>query len=293
MNATYPFLTVLAAGITGSARLHEKLGASEAARAIDRCLKRVGRAVEAFGGRIVRSGGDEVIAEFDTADAVLHAAVEMQQRIGDLPPVSGAKMAIRVGISCGQIPPGQPGRDGLAREAARLAGIAKSGQTLAIGRIGGALPEALRAQISSTGLVLLGESGKNESIVEIDLLEMPAGQELDPAGNHSRSGWLRLRYGGNVIALDKYRPVIDMGRDGACDLVIRDGRASRHHAAIRRRGDLTVLIDRSRNGTYVTMDGDAEQFVKQGECTLHGAGVIAFAASATAPDADCAEFECF
>ena len=53
-----------------------------------------------------------------------------------------------------------------------------------------------------------------------------------------------------------------------------------------------MLVDRSTNGTYVTIDGDSEQFVKHGECTLYGSGVIAFAASSSAPDADCAEFEC-
>ncbi len=70
-----PFLSVLATGISGCARLHEKLGGSEAARAVDRCLKRIERAVEAGGGRIVRVGGDEVLAAFDAADAVVHAAI--------------------------------------------------------------------------------------------------------------------------------------------------------------------------------------------------------------------------
>lgn len=293
-----PFLSVLATGISGCARLHEKLGGSEAARAVDRCLKRIERAVEAGGGRIVRVGGDEVLAAFDAADAVVHAAIEMQQRIADLPPVSGVKMAIRVGISCGHsVPAGSPAEDELAREAARLAGVAKSGQILSVERIRAALPEALRVLAVDEAQRLPGDSERGEPVVEIALSETSAADAAARAAGALRDagqadGSLRLRYGGDTVVLDERRPVVDMGRDGACDLVIRDRRASRRHATIKRRGNLFVLVDRSTNGTYVTIDGDSEQFVKHGECTLYGSGVIAFAASSSAPDADCAEFEC-
>lgn len=82
-----------------------------------------------------------------------------------------------------------------------------------------------------------------------------------------------------------------MGRDAACDLVIHDRRASRHHASIERRGNQVVLIDRSTNGTYVMIDGLPEHFLKQSECILRGKGVILFAASSSNPDGECAEFE--
>lgn len=297
MNSTNPFLSVLAVGISGSARLHEKLGGSEAARAVDRCLKRIERAVEACGGRVVRLGSDEAMATFDAADAAVQAAIEMQQRIADLPPVSGVKTAIRVGIACGCAPcPGPSAEDGLAREAARLVGVAKSGQVLAVARIREALPETLRALAIDTGLTLPDEAAGG--IVEISLAETPGAasagsapwREADAAC--PANGWLRLRYGGDTLVLDERRPVVDMGRDGACDLVIRDRRASRRHATIKRRGNLTVLVDRSTNGTYVTIGSGAEQFVKHGECVLSGSGIITFAASSSAPDADYAEFEC-
>lgn len=65
-------------------------------------MKRIERAVEAFDGDLIKIGGDEMKAAFHTADAAVHAAIEMQQRIADLPPVSGVNPAIRVGISCGE-----------------------------------------------------------------------------------------------------------------------------------------------------------------------------------------------
>ena len=78
-------LSVLFADVSGSTRLYEKLGDTEALRAVDRCLKRMERAVEGFRGRIVKNIGDEVMAVFEKADDAFQAATEMQQRITDLP----------------------------------------------------------------------------------------------------------------------------------------------------------------------------------------------------------------
>ena len=65
-------------------------------RAVDRCMKRMERAVEGFGGRIVKLVGDELMATFALADEAFQAGVEMQLRVADLPPVSGVKLAVRV-----------------------------------------------------------------------------------------------------------------------------------------------------------------------------------------------------
>jgi hypothetical protein len=287
------FLSVLAAGITGNARLHEKLESSEAARVIDRCLKRILRSIEAGGGNVVQTGGGEVMAAFGTVEDVVNTAIEMQQRVADLPPVSGVKMAIRVGVSCGvSARASQSAEDGLAREAAHVAGIAKGGQILALGRICQALPEAMQAFPADTGSTLPSESGHKETVVEIKPGTAPAESPPAPDAAPAASGCLRLNYGEAVIVLDEKKSVIDMGRGGSCDVVIRDPRASRRHATINRRGNQIVLVDKSTNGTFVTFDGDSERLVKHAELALHGKGVISFAASSAESDADCARFEC-
>src|SRR5512133_1814191 len=86
--------SVLFVDVAGSVRLHEKLGGAEAQRAVDRCLKRVERSVEAHEGRIVKAVGDELLVVFNRADQALQAALEMQQRVHDLPAVSGIKLSI-------------------------------------------------------------------------------------------------------------------------------------------------------------------------------------------------------
>ncbi|MDP2810282.1 MAG: FHA domain-containing protein [Rhodocyclaceae bacterium] len=91
-------LTVLLADVSGSSRIYEKLGDAEALRAIDRCLNRVERAAVAHKGRVVKAIGNEVMAVFASAEDAALAAGDMRQRIDDLPPISGVKLAIRISI---------------------------------------------------------------------------------------------------------------------------------------------------------------------------------------------------
>jgi class 3 adenylate cyclase len=302
MIAMNSFLSILAAGISGNAHLYEKLEGAEAARTVDRCLKRIQRSIEAGGGNVIQAGGSEVVAAFGAADEAVNAAVEMQLRVADLPPVSGVKMAIRVGVTYGVTAPhaGQSAENGLTGEAAHLVGVAKGGQILATGRICQALPETMQALVADMGATLPDEAGRKGAVVEIRSGTAPAGSpqsapDVAPSAGDTGSGvggCLRLNYGKTVIVLNENKPVIDMGRGGMCDVVIRDPRASRRHATINRRGDHAVLVDKSTNGTFVTIDGDSEQFVKHAEFILHGKGTIAFAASSAEPDADCARFDC-
>ena len=299
MNAT-PLLSVLAAGISGSARLREKLGSEEAAWAIERCMKRIGRAIEVFEGKIVKTDNDEVIATFNTIDASLQAAIEMQQRVLDLPPVSGVKTAIRVGISCGQTNSGaQAIGSEVIREAAMLAGLAKPGQILASKKINGLISTTLASRVSDYKSTLATALGTQESVLEVSSQEQEIvpyrpgllNGEMRDQNPSSRKGCLKLTYYGETVLLNDSKTTIRMGRDSRSDIAIHDRRASRHHATIERRGDFIVLIDQSANGTYVAIDGMIEQFLRRSECILHGRGVISFGTSSADTDADLVEFE--
>ena len=102
---------------------------------------------------------------------------------------------------------------------------------------------------------------------------------------------LRLQHAGKTFVLDAQRPGLSLGRDAACDVRVRDRRASRQHAQIERRGSDYVLSDLSTNGTYVTIAGEAEVFLRRSDLILRGTGRISFAAPAASDGADIAEFE--
>ena len=293
--------SILFAELSGNARLHEKLGNSEALRAVDRCQRRVQRVVEACSGRIVKSVGDQLIAVFSLADEAFHAAIEMQQRIADLPPVSGVKLAIRVSFVHGSVREEKGGVVGTAVDlAAQLAGIAKPGQILTDIDSRGALSPALQPATRDLGATAGGKSGTTR-IFELVAADLPAVPSVnlvtenspEPRSSRPQGPCLRLRYGGKNHTLDDAMPVIRMGRGANNDVIVNDGRASRNHARIERRGEQIVVIDTSTNGTYVTLQGQPELSLRQADCAIHGKGVICFAASATDAQADCAEFEVF
>jgi adenylate cyclase len=232
--------SVLFANISDSELVREKVGDAEAVRAVARCLSRMERIVEALGGRTVSGPDEPLLALFDSTEQAVRAAGEMQQRIADLPPVSGVKLGISIGVAHGSISEGR-------------------------GRVVGEAVDAAThlARLASPGQLLLSAP-----------TPLPT---------------LRLRYGDQFVVLAD-RP-ITMGRDEQNDLVIHDRRASRQQARIERREGRIVLIDSSSNGTYVTLNGEPELFLRGAECAIHGNGLICFAASASSPDVDCAEFE--
>lgn len=294
MEDSERILSILFAGVSGSARLHEKLGGAEALRAVDRCLKRVERAVEAAGGRVVKTGADEMMAVFESAEDACQAAIEMQERVMDLPSVSGIKLAIRVGFANGAAHGDDDDLGGeTVDEAARLAGLAKPGQVLTSIVTHGLLPASARR---SAREVRLG-GGQNPPTVAFEIAIHEAGTAAKlaggaVAGTEAKAAHLTLRYEDAVIVVDEQNQLLNLGRDAKGNTVlVRDRRASRHHARIEWRGDRVVLVDCSTNGTYVTLTGKPELFLRRGECILRGKGLICFAASASSPDADFAEFD--
>ena len=271
-------LCVLFADVSGSTRLYEKLGDNEALRAVERCLNRMTRATEQFKGRVIKTIGDEVMAVFDSAEAGMDAACSMQQRVDDLPPVSGIKLAIRIGFHFG--PAIEDAKDvfgDTVNTAARMAGLAKAGQIITTAETVGALPTLL--QQSTREIDALSVKGKAEDVrvcevlwQESDDLTMKSGS-VAPAPVSAR---LTVRHGENVQVLDPGHGAFSLGRDAGCDIIINDRRASRTHARIERRRDKFVLIDQSTNGTYVTFVGEAEFALKREEVILRSKGRISF-----------------
>ena len=60
---------------------------------------------------------------------------------------------------------------------------------------------------------------------------------------------LRVQWGTDSREFDQDRVVV--GRDVDCDVVVDDGRASRHHLVFVRDGDVWVVSDASSNGSFV------------------------------------------
>ncbi|HZV54610.1 MAG TPA: adenylate/guanylate cyclase domain-containing protein [Rhodocyclaceae bacterium] len=287
---------VLFADIVGSSRLYERLGDAEAHHAVERCLNRMERAAVACKGRVIKTLGDELMVAFDSAEAAMHAADEMQQRIHALPPVSGMVLAIRVGFHQGPVLDQNGDLVGDAvNTASHLASLAKAGQTLTTAETVDGLPADLRSRTHSLGA--LAVEGKNVTVRAFEATWSQSDDEVTmkvtrPVAATPVETRLWLRHGGQDVILGPDRPTAWLGRDVNSDIVIHDSRASRSHGRIEYRCDQYVLVDQSTNGTYVSISGESEFVLKREETILRGRGHIYFGHAAAGGDGgEMLEFE--
>ena len=284
---------VLFADISGSTRLYEELGDSQALSRIDGCLRLLRDAALEFGGRVVKTTGDGVMCAFDQAEAGLHAARFMQVRLAEQAALGGPPLAIHVGCHYGSVLESDGDLYGdCVNVAVRVVGLAKAGQIITTQEVVGRLGERLRERVRMLDRVAV--KGKREPL-EIFELSWQEAEDLTTLGTRFEEVPARLKLvvgsrelwfdaaGGNALRL---------GRDAACDIVIVDRRVSRQHARIERRRDKFMLIDESANGTYVAVSGEPEICLRREELVLRASGRICIGHRTGDADAIVVEFYC-
>ncbi|MBL8398630.1 MAG: adenylate/guanylate cyclase domain-containing protein [Candidatus Accumulibacter sp.] len=295
MNDDEKNLSVMVAAVSGSSRLFDKLTGAEALYAVDRCQKRMIRGIDGFRGRIVRTTNDEIIAAFEHPDDACQAAMAMQRRIADLPPVAGIKLAVRAGVHHGPVIDDQDDLTGhCVGVAEALSGLAIAGQVLIGGEARELLSPALKSATHGLDKVWLQSISAEQSVYELIWSESrhaALSSASEAATQKTKQPQLLVRYGQQSAVLDQNKSTVIIGRDQTCDITVLDRRVSRQHARIDRVSGYFVLSDLSTNGTFVTLKGENELLLKREEFILRGSGIIAFAGSANRTTANIVEFE--
>lgn len=298
MSATQRKLIVMFADVAGSTALFERLGDKEAMHAVERCLKRMKRSIDGYKGKTIQVVGDELLGAFEAAEDACQAAIDMQQRIADLPPVSGLKLTIRIGLHCGNvIDDGKKLAGSAISTAARIAGIARRDQILCSSLLVHSLGQS--SFIAADPVPELGSVTEDGESLALFQINWPAYQGATANSAFSTFGpssavpvdRLCVRHRGKAFLLDDKTPVLTIGRDLGCKLIIDDRKASRQHARIERRGDGFYLVDTSTNGCFVALSGRNEVMIRRNEIQLESRGQISFGNSGNDPLADIVEFE--
>lgn len=292
MNLTEPTVAVLFADVAGSTRLYEKLGDAKALATISRCLELARDASTEFGGRLVKTIGDEAMLVFPTADQAAAAAAEIQGRMCGLTDIDNLRLAFRMGFHFG----GAIERDGdlfgdSVNTAARMVALAKGGQIILSASTAKELSPSVRWHLRALDLVTVKGKEHDIDIMELawqdpaDLTEMVMRPPI-------RAAELELRHGARTIRLNADTLSLTLGREPRNDVVIADMLASRVHARIERRRDKFALIDQSSNGTYVTFEGERELLLRREEVLLRGNGRISFGHAYEANPVETVSFTC-
>jgi len=269
--------TVLVAGLETTEGSLELERAPVAVRPATQCLAVLGQAVALSGGRIVKSGKDEVMAVFNSPDSAAIAAARMQTYV-DAIAWARPRFSVRIGFHSG--PVGQ--RDGdifgdTVNLALQLLDEAKEDQILT------SEDTASRLGAMARGLVRSLPDGRPETGPRSELVwrdhKRLFGTSTGTISLQHAAARLQLSYRGTVVLRRRQYDAITIGRDPECGLGVSSRAASRRHCTIQRHYDSFILRDHSTNGTFLTTEAEVEQRIHGGEIALSRRGWIAFGES--------------
>jgi class 3 adenylate cyclase len=275
-------VAILFADIVGSTQLYESLGDDRASEAVQACLKIMRQATENYGGSVIKTVGDEVMATFPSSDDAMNAANQMQQRITNAMRVGPDqhRVAIRIGCHFGAVVVEDRDIFGAAVHTAnRMTSQAKAGQILTTQAVVEELTPQWRALARQIDVAT--PKGQSDEVAVFEVLWQPEEAtnmlpSIDPAAKaEAGAGRLRLRFRGQeVVVGESGKPSITMGRADENDVVVKGNLISRIHARIDLARTRFVLVDESTNGTFIQPDGGEEVYVRRDSAVLSGSGVI-------------------
>jgi len=291
--------TILFADVAGSTRLFETKGDVEARRLTSMVLDALAIICQQYGGRVIKTIGDEIMCTIPTALDGLLAARDMQRKMARDINFVRDSLAIRIGLHFG--PALEENGDvygDAVNTAARMTSLAKREQIVTtastVNGVGDKAPE-------TRGLGRARVSGKLLPIEIVDVVwqEDTSGMTMvqsairlgDMAGASPAKNKLKLRHRGNLIELDENSEPFMMGREASNNLQVEADWVSRTHAQIEFKRGHFMIIDRSTNATYVAIGQDQELRVHRDELHLRKSGTISMGQSAAINTHDLIHFD--
>jgi class 3 adenylate cyclase len=271
-------LTVLFADICGSTRLYAALGDAPARGLVASGLDLVAAVLPRFDGRLVKTLGDEVMCVFPDPDRGVLAAAEMQMRVRGARP-AGQALAIHVGLQHGPVLlEGDDVFGDTVNAASYLCAMATAGQILTAETTVRQLSVEARARTRQLFYARLKGAARESALYQV-LWENEAGILTDVNVRQHKSlppdaGSMVVAATGETLRIDPRRPMVLLGRDSECDLVVTDALASRRHATLALRRTQVFLADHSINGTFVRRADGSVVHVFRSELLLEGNGEI-------------------
>ncbi len=283
--------TVVFADLTGSTGVFEVLGNALATRAITSLTQWIGEVCQAYGGRVVKTLGDGVLAVFPQAHGAVDAVVEMQRvhqrRIEEQP--EKLKMRLQVGLAAGEVIEVDGDCYGDAvNVASRLSDLSGAEQIWATDTVISQIDAPIRGvQFRSLGSINLRGKAESRVVYRIDWQEEvstwsvtePGELEMlsrtaEPKGATIEFSWLDQRQSFHWLDMP-----VHLGREEVAQFVVPDQRVSRLHVRIDWRHGSLVVTDLSSYGTWVRFNGSPKELaLRRDETVLHADGEIALGA---------------
>lgn len=284
--------TVVFTDLIGSTGVFEAVGNLKATEVVTRLTGWIGEVCVAYGGRVVKTMGDGVLAIFPEGPEAIDAVVEMQRthqkNMVHMP--ANLQMPIRIGVASGdvEIVAGDCFGDAV-NVAARLSDLSGPHQIWANGE--SLVHVNLRDGIRMRSLGPITIRGRAEPCLAYQV-EWKEGESTEfltmQASLDTRVGDLPTDVLGGQIELTwvdtnkvfkSFEMPMHIGRVREVEFLVNDPRVSRMHARIDWRNGSVMLVDVSTYGVWVRFAGATSDLVlRREECVLHGRGEIALGA---------------
>lgn len=275
------YVAILFSDITGSTRMFETLGDTQAKQIISETVLVMERAVADYRGRVIKTIGDEVMAEFPTPEQAALAASEMQINLSRQNASANRNIQIHIGFHYGEII--REGGDvfgDAVNVAARMVGQCRPGQILTTRETALMMSSMMDDKMRSLGTRSL--KGKQEEIEVYEILWQKDRSNLTvvarekPSITEGLTPTLHLLYQQNHIVLKKKDTPFLLGREPQNNLykhlIVDDDCVSRVHSVIEYHQGQFSLNDRSTNGTWVYPGPKETLFIHQDSCPLISTG---------------------
>lgn len=281
---------VLFADLVGSTRLYDELGDRRGHAVTAGCLRGITETVERFGGVVVKTIGDAVMATFLSADAAFSCAEAIVSGVRCTALGSDKPLGVRIGFHYGPVleEDGDVFGD-TVNVAARMAELAENQRIFTTGATIVELDATLCARMRRVDCVAI--KGRKQ---RVDVFELTTGSETlvrlataPPTEIDAGDGpSLTISCRGKRHVLRGERSSLSIGRDRSNDLVLASPSASRFHARIEWRKRAFYIIDRSTNGTVIVREGGRAKTLRRERLRIHGSGTFGIGGS---PDDDIEE----
>ncbi|WP_027329006.1 adenylate/guanylate cyclase domain-containing protein [Marinimicrobium agarilyticum] len=276
MNSINRTLAVMFADVSGSSALYKRLGNLLAKRSVDDTIAMMTQETQEYGGQVVKTLGDEIMARFDTAQAACQAAIAMQRE------ARRDGVALRIGIAYG---PALLDNDDIfgdtVNDAACVAHIARANQIVLTQRLARELAGELLERCQEFDRVAVKGDTRHSLIYRLQWESATQSHSattvmsIEEIAGKMSGYQLSLTLGELTLTIHPEQTPYIIGRDPASsNLHIRSGLASRDHCHILFRRGKFVLVDHSTNGTYVSGPEQPEIYLRREEFPLLGEGTI-------------------
>ncbi|WP_341938572.1 adenylate/guanylate cyclase domain-containing protein [Marinimicrobium sp. C2-29] len=276
MNSLNREMAIMFADVSGSSALYKRLGNLKAKRSVDSAIALMTEITIYYGGEVVKTLGDEIMARFDDAESACKAAVSIQRQS------RAGGVALRIGMAYG---PALLEADDVfgetVNDAAFVAHIARAKQIVMTQSLAHRLEGDLRHACQEFDRVAVKGSTQRTLIYRLQWESSTQSHSattvmsIEEISGHMSRYQLLLQVAGQSITINPEQTPYTIGRDeGRAHLHIKSGLASRDHCHILFRRGKFVLVDHSTNGTYVWGPDQPEIYLRREELPLLGSGTI-------------------